>query len=191
MILFADIYGLSDEATLLRSFPNALDNDTLLERLNNSLNSFSNDRISSLSLNELRSKFRLLEIDHRSSLGLANRFKRLLLDSKEKTNELRTKISGLIDDKDRISDQGAKALAKFQEALLEVQLERDEANRKNIELCERENQIRSRLLISSEDEFVWAAKILDDARKDLGVNVSLQVEHTTLIRDMISDREGC
>ena len=103
---------------------------------------------------------------------------------------MRTKISGLIDDKDRISDQGAKALTKFQEALLEVQLERDEASRKNIELCERGQQIRSRLLISSEDEFVWAAKILDDARKDLGVNVSLQVEHTALIRDMISDREG-
>ncbi|XP_026419504.1 cAMP-inducible prespore protein D7-like [Papaver somniferum] len=184
-----EIYGLSDEATLLHSFPDPIDDDTLLERLNNSLNNTSNDRINSLPIDELRSKLQLLEIDHRSCLHMANKFKQFYHNSKKEIKLLQARNNNLIDDKYRITKQGAQSLADFHKILLDVQIERDRLVRENNVLVERENQVRSHLLVSNEDEFSWAAKVLDDARNNLSVDVSLHTEQTTLIKDILFERE--
>ncbi|XP_026424759.1 uncharacterized protein LOC113321093 [Papaver somniferum] len=54
---------------------------------------------------------------------------------------------------------------------------------------EERNLVRSRLLIESEAEFNWAARVLNNARNDLGVNVSLQTEHSQVVADIISNYE--
>ncbi|XP_026384980.1 uncharacterized protein LOC113280583 [Papaver somniferum] len=185
-----EIYSLSDEASsLFRSFHHSVTDDALLEHLNASLSNITDDKIKTLSLEDLKENYRLLNIDHRSALSTSNRFKRLFLESKERVKVLEARISTLITEKDRFALNGAKALKEFQEAILQVQIERNLAISKKDALIEQGNLIRSRLLIESDVEFEWAARVLDNARKDLAVSVSLESDHGALVRDILSKKE--
>ncbi|XP_026440697.1 golgin IMH1-like [Papaver somniferum] len=107
----------------------------------------------------------------------------------EQIQVLETKKNKLIDEKDEIALKGAKALEKFQESIVEVPKERDLAlSEKNV-LVEERNLIRSQLLIESEAEFSWDARVLNDARENLAINVSLQAEHSALVKDIVSNYE--
>ncbi|RZC47430.1 hypothetical protein C5167_040379 [Papaver somniferum] len=167
-----DLYNLSDEAA------NLPDGETLLEHLNSSLNNHPNQIFENLSLEELRMKYAALRKSHRSLLTTFNNFKHRLHESQEQIQVLETKKNKLIDEKDEIALKGAKAQEKFQESIVEVQKERDLAVSENNILVEERNLIHSQLLIESEAEFSWAARVLNDAREGLAINVSLQADHS-------------
>ncbi|XP_026420709.1 uncharacterized protein LOC113316776 [Papaver somniferum] len=178
-----DLYNLSDEAA---NFP---DDETLLEHLNSSLNNYPNKGFENLSLEELRLKYDALRKSHRSLLTTFNNFKHRLHETQEKIQVLETKNNKLIDEKIEIDLKGAKALEKFHESIVEVQKERDLALiEKNI-LVEERNLIRSQLLIESETEFSWDARVLNEARENLAINVSLQADHFALVKDIVSNYE--
>lgn len=182
--MFADIYNLSDEAN---NFP---DEEILLEHLNSSLNNYPTKGIDNLSLEELIPKYTALRMYHRPLLTTLNNFRRRLHENKETIQILEARKNKLISEKDEVALKGAKALEKFQESILKVQVECDLAlSEKNV-LVEERNLIRSQLLIKSEAEFSWAARVLNDARKGLAVNVSLEFEHSALVKDIISNHEG-
>ncbi|XP_026451640.1 uncharacterized protein LOC113351962 [Papaver somniferum] len=178
-----DIYNLSDEAS------NFSDEETVLEHLNSSLNNYPTKGFENLSLEELRLKYTALRMDHRPLLTTLNNFKRRFHENKETIQLLEEKKNTLITEKDEVALKGAKALEKFQETILKVQNECDLALSENLALIEERNLIRSRVLIESETEFSWAARVLNDARENLVVNVSLQSEHSALVKDIISNHE--
>ncbi|XP_026398620.1 intracellular protein transport protein USO1-like [Papaver somniferum] len=173
-----DLYNFSDEAA------NLPDDETLLEQLNSSLNNYPNQGFENLSSEELRLKYAALRKSHRSLLTSFNNFKHRLPESQEKIQVLETKKNKLINEKDEIALKGGKALEKFQESIIEVQKERDLAlSEKNI-LFEERNLIRSELLIESEAEFSWAARVLNDARKDLAINVNKEKNYLQKIEEL-------
>ncbi|RZC85071.1 hypothetical protein C5167_047855 [Papaver somniferum] len=178
-----DLYNLSDEAA------NILDEEIFLEHLNSSLNNYPDRGFENLSLEELRTKYSSLRRSHRQALSNFNNFKQRLHESREKVCVLDKKKNKLIDEKDEISLNGGKALEHFQESLIEVKLARDSSLKEKDILMEERNLVRSRLLIESEAEFNWAARVLNNARNDLGVNVSLQTEHSQVVADIISNYE--
>ncbi|XP_026429821.1 endoplasmic reticulum export factor CTAGE5-like [Papaver somniferum] len=185
-----EIYRLSDEAaSLFRSAHHLVDDDTLLNYLNSSLNNLTEDKVNSFSFEKLKSEYQLLSIDHRSSLTSCNSYKRRFRESKDRIKVLETKNNSLIDEKDNAILKGAKELEKFQKLLLEVQVERDLALRDKEALMKERNIIRSQLLIESKDEFKWDAMVLNDARTDLAVKVSLESKHTALVKDIIFNNE--
>ncbi|XP_026420680.1 uncharacterized protein LOC113316748 [Papaver somniferum] len=141
---------------------NLPDGETLLEHLNSSLNNYPNQGFENLNLEELRLKYAALRKSHRSLLTTFNNFKHRLHESQEQIQILETKKNKLIDEKDEITLKGAKALETFQESIIEVQ---------------------------KELEFSWADRVLNDARKYLAINVSLQAEHSALVKDIVSNYE--
>ncbi|XP_026377558.1 uncharacterized protein LOC113271849 [Papaver somniferum] len=175
-----DLCNLSDEAA------NLLDGETLLEHRNSSLNNYPNQGFENMNLEELRLKYAALRKSHRSLLTTFNNSKHRLHESQEQIQVLETKKNKFIDEKDEITLKGVKAPEKFQESIIEVQKERDLALIKKNILVEERNLIRPCLLIESETEFSWAARVLNDARKDLAINVSLQAEHSALVKDIVS-----
>ncbi|XP_026420616.1 uncharacterized protein LOC113316681 [Papaver somniferum] len=126
-----EIYSLNDEASsLFRSLHLPVDDDILLEYLNASLDNLVDEKLKSLSLEELKEKYRLLNIDHGKRI-----------------KDLEARISILITEKDEVA------------------------------------------LRESDAEFEWAAKVLDNARNDLAVNVSPESDHAPLVRDILSKKE--
>ncbi|XP_026437713.1 uncharacterized protein LOC113335915 [Papaver somniferum] len=139
---------------------NLPDAEILLEHLNTSLTNFPYQEIENLSFKELRKKYASLRRNHRQALSSFKVFKQRLHESREIIKVLEVKKNKLIDEKDEIALKDAKALEKFQETLIEAKLERDSI-----------------------------LKVLNDARNNLGVNVSLQTEHSELLADIISNYE--
>ncbi|XP_026416593.1 interactor of constitutive active ROPs 2, chloroplastic-like [Papaver somniferum] len=163
--------------------------ETLLEHLNSSLNNYPTLGFENLSLEELRLKYTTLRERHKSALSTANNFKRRFYEEREAIQVLEAKKNKFIIEKYEITLRGAKTLEQFQESLIEVKIERDSACRERDILIEERNLIRSQLLIESEVEFNWAARVLNDARNNLSVNVSLHTEHSTLVADITSNYE--
>ncbi|RZC49580.1 hypothetical protein C5167_018011 [Papaver somniferum] len=152
-------------------------------------NNFPNDGLENLSLEELRSKYEILKCEHRSLLSVNNGFQRRLHRNKEKINTLEAKKKALITEKDKLVLKGAEALKKFHETQLQIQMERDQVFREKNALIDRENTIRSRLLIENDDEFEWDARVIDNARNNLATNVSLDSDHAELVKAIISGKE--
>ena len=91
---------------------------------------------------------------------------------------------------ERVKQNGAEALAEFQERVIEANRKFELAIEENRVLRERDDKIRSRLVITNDDEFNWAAVVIDRARKNLAIDASLRNEDTLLINDLIHEREG-
>ncbi|RZC49593.1 hypothetical protein C5167_018019 [Papaver somniferum] len=145
-----EIYNLTDEAI---SHP--VDDEILLEHLNASLNNISNDGLENISLDEFRSKYKILNREHRTMLSVNNGFKRRLHENKEETKRIEAKKNALITEKDQVFLKGRSS--------------------------RRKNEILSRLLIENDDEFEWDAKFINRARDDLATNVSLKLKKKLVV----------
>ncbi|XP_026459492.1 kelch repeat-containing protein 1-like [Papaver somniferum] len=146
LVIFADLYDLSDEAA------NLPDAEILLEHLNSSLNNYPTQGFENLSLEELKLKYTTLRKCHRSALSSANSFKRRFYEKREAIQVLEAKKNTLIIEKDEIALKGAKALEHFQESIIEFKIERDLAFRERDMLIEERNLIRSQLLIEKKEK---------------------------------------
>ncbi|KAI3915120.1 hypothetical protein MKW92_002366, partial [Papaver armeniacum] len=80
---------------------------------------------------------------------------------------LREERDELSTEKDDAVRRGAQALGHFQETVLLAKTERDRAISDNEALIARENMIRSRLRIDSDDDFEWDLSVVENARVGL------------------------
>ena len=189
-LCFAEVYNLSEEAIFLRTFPRKMDDNDLLAHLNDALSNYSIARINSLSLGDLKKELQELEIVYRSSMNYANRFQRNYRDSQLQVQLLKEEISKNKDKIESLKQKGAEALIEWQERVIAAKRELEVSVEENKDLRERDNKIRSRLLITSDDEFNWVATVIDRARNNLAVDASLHIQDSSLISDMIAEREG-
>ncbi|XP_026440459.1 uncharacterized protein LOC113339388 [Papaver somniferum] len=140
-------------------------------------------------MEELKSKYEILKFEHRSMLFVNDNFKRYLLKDKEEIRNLEAKKNALITEKDNAILKGAHAFKDFHEIKLQVEMERDRAISVKNAFASRENMIRSRLLIENDDEFEWAARVIDNARTGLSTNVSLESDRAEVVKAIISKKE--
>ena len=181
---------MSDEAIFLSTFPRKMDDNALLAHLNDALSTLSVTRIDSLSLEDLRKKMVELEILYRASLNYANRFQRSHRDSLAQIESLKTVVDAKQKGIEDAQEKGVNALALWQERVIAANLKYEKAVQENKDLRDRDAKMRSRLMITDEDEFNWAATVIDNARRNLAVDASLHGEDSLLINDLIREREG-
>ncbi|XP_026450606.1 spindle assembly checkpoint component MAD1-like [Papaver somniferum] len=120
-----EIYNLSDQAI---NYP--VEESVLLEHLNATLNNHSTDGLNALNFEELKSRYEILKTEDKSMLSVNNKLKSQLHKAKEEIKSLELKRSAIITENDNAVLKGAKALKEFQDAILQVQIERDQAIRK-------------------------------------------------------------
>lgn len=180
-----EIYNLTKEASRLPD-----DNNTILELLNASMDNFPKRGLEGVSRRELRQKYEAHICDHRTILVCCRNLQRRTHEYKEIIKTLEAQKNTLLAEKERVTVNGAKALKKLHDAKVEVHIEMDRAiSEKNVPLAH-ENEILSPLLIESDDEFAWDARVLDNARLELATNVSLKSDHDSLVETILASKEA-
>ncbi|RZC93299.1 hypothetical protein C5167_030421 [Papaver somniferum] len=117
-----DVCNLIDEAARLPE-----DIDVLLELLNASLEYFPMRGLNDLVWGEVKLKYESLISDHRPLLVCMKNFQNRLREDKEKFRILEASRNTLISQKNKVVENGAKALKKHHEGLLKVQIDRESA----------------------------------------------------------------
>lgn len=99
---------------------------------------------------------------------------------------MKGKGDSLITQRDQAILKGAQALQQFQETILRGKTERDRFIGENEALVTRENMIRSRLGIESDDDFQWALSVVENAIVGLATRGSLEIDHAKTVNAIIS-----
>ncbi|RZC64883.1 hypothetical protein C5167_008580 [Papaver somniferum] len=102
---------------------------------------------------------------------------------KEEVRILKGKGDSLITQRDQAILKGAQALQQFQETILRGKTERDRFIGENEALVTRENMIRSRLGIESDDDFQWALSVVENAIVGLATRAT-ERNHLQQIEDL-------
>ncbi|RZC92355.1 hypothetical protein C5167_003959 [Papaver somniferum] len=92
-------------------------------------------------------------------------------------------------EKDQAIVKRAQALEQFQENVLHAYEERDRIRGENEAFVARENLVRFRLRIESDDDFEWALSVVENAMVEIAKRDSLGIDHAETLKENISGNE--